>query len=93
MPGKTAVEKRAEAEAAVDGWPKHISWNGMDFTVPSPEDWSLKTIRDFGDGKIGALAGVIGEKTWARIEDMSLRETKPLMDLIAQAAGFEDSGE
>lgn len=81
-------------ETTAPAWPKRFTWRGIPVAIDSPDDWPLGALRAFERGnQIDALARVLGDAVWSRIEDMPARETRELFDRVAEVAGFADSGE
>jgi hypothetical protein len=75
-------------------WPKTFTWKRIPISIPNPEDWPLKVTRAFEVGHvIDALAGLLGDATWARIENMTARQCSDLFEKITALVGFEDLGE
>ncbi len=86
----------AESEATGDN--QHtIEWRGLSLTfTDDAQDWSLEALEAFEEGKsVVALRELLGTKQWAEVKAKRPkgRDLGELMDTVAEAAGFTDSGE
>lgn len=90
-PKKTAAQREAEGIETVE-----VEYDGEFYEIPAdPIDWKVSTTEAFEQGKIvTAIRGLVGREQWAILAGKGYRnrQFRELFDLLAEAGGFEQSG-
>ncbi|GGW89460.1 hypothetical protein [Streptomyces noursei] len=84
---KTAA-KQAETEAA----PTTFEHRGIEFTIPHPLDMPIGLLEC--DDEIEAVKLILGHEQWEayKATGATIRDFKELSEKLAEAQGFDDSG-
>jgi len=86
-----AAETAEPAAPWPPAWPRTFTWRGIHFAIDDPSNWPLKVLRAFEKGHtVDAIAGVIGDVAWSRVENMSITEAEELFNKITEVTRLGD---
>lgn len=80
---------------STDTAPLTVEWRGVTYTLPPAEEWPVEVLEAMEDGKaVTFVRSVLGAGQWVKAkQSMTVTDLSDLAEEIAQAYGFQTSGE